>query len=307
MNLDAASRAVDVALARLGRLVGSARSELVALAADGTAAALADWLYAHWYTQPSPRGRTASVRDCRDSLVPQLRAALAAVGRWETGWVALRPLGDGRWLATRGALVRALAPGAYANWARPGVPPAPGDGLAALDRIEWVDQATGFWTARSLAAEPTAPLKRLYCSVGADAAPTVLRALVPMLDATTRPWSLKCPAESAGFARADSLVVYFAQSDWREFEPRLLELLPRLGRNLRCAVPPLTLPLGRGTALADSPAQTGQSFGQSRCAALAPGVRTLLAKPRIAEAALGVLKQSLRDHGIDPARPWECR
>jgi hypothetical protein len=307
MSPAAGARAVDAALARLARLVESARPELGALAGAADApVALADWLYAHWYTAPAPRWRAPPVTGARDILVPQLRAALAAAGRWEPGWVALRPLGRDRWLAARGALVRALAPGDYANWARPGVPPAPGDGLAVLDRLEWVDPATGFWAARSLAAEPAAPLKRLYCSVGAGAAAAVLHALIPVLDASGCPWSLKCPAEAAGFARADSMVVYLARGDWPVVEPRLLALLPRLRRELRSAVPPLTLPIGRGAAVADNPALDGQSFGQSRCAALVAGVRALLAAPAAPAAALGVLKQSLREHGIDPGRPWEC-
>jgi hypothetical protein len=50
------------------------------------------------------------------------------------------------------------------------------------------------------------------------------------------------------------------------------------------------------------------SFGQSRCIALAPGVRTLVSTPGIRPPdALELLKQSLAKHAIDPAAPWKSK
>lgn len=303
----------DAVAPSLSRLVGTVRrahDELRALVAgSGTGApddVLADWLYSHWYSCPEAAADSARRPPGRARLVSALRAALAAVGRWETGWVALKVLPDNACLAGRGWLTRIVASGDYANVARPGVPAAPGDGLAVLDRLEWVDEATGFWAVRSLAAEPAHPLRRLYWSVGWEYIGAVLRRLVPMLDAAQRPWSLKCPSQTADFTRVDSLVVYVSRADWPVFEPLVRTLAPQLAGWLRVAVPPLTLPVARGVALADNPAQA-QSFGQHRCSALADGVRGLLAGGHLPIAeAVALLEQSLRASGIDPARPWAC-
>jgi hypothetical protein len=299
---------VDAALARLAGAVHRARPELRALASAGGEQAqdraLADWLYGHWYSQALENTRCTPVPPGRADLTPALRAALAATGRWEPGWVALKALPGHACLAGRGQLVRVIPAGDYANVARPGVPVAPGDGLAVLDRLDWVDDPTGFWAARSLAAEPEAPHRRVYWSVGWESAATVLRGLAPALDAADRPWSLKCPTRAADFARVDSLVVYLARADWPAFEPHLTTLAPQLAACLRDALPPLALPIARGAALADSPTKA-QSFGQSRCLALAPGVRALLATAHAGSGdAIALLKQGLRAAGIDPARPW---
>jgi HopA1 effector protein family len=73
---------------------------------------------------------------------------------------------------------------------------------------------------------------------------------------------------------------------------------------LRAAPPPLTREIGPGAGMAEDP-QDGMSFGESRCRALAPGVRALLGRPAgSAQGSLLVLAEALRAAGIDPARPW---
>ena len=133
----------------------------------------------------------------------------------------------------------------------------------------------------------------------------MLRRLVPVLDAADKR-SLKCPSRRLKVARVDSLIVYVAQADWPVFEPLVRALAPQLAAYLRDGVPPLTLPIARGVAVSDSPVHT-QSFGQSRCVALAAGVRNLVARARIRTSeAVALLKQSLRARAIDPTRPWLC-
>ena len=287
-----------------------AHDELSALTgrngADTKIDVLADWLYVHWYSRPAVAWDCAQIPPGRANLVPALRAALATTGRWETGWVALQVMPNNACLAGRGQFTRIVASGDYANVARPGVPVAPGDGLAVLDRLDWVDEPTSFWGARSLEAEPAHPFKRVYWSVGWNCVGNVLRRLLPVLDAADRPWSLKCPSQAAEFSRVDSLVVYVAQADWPVFEPLVRALAQQLTAYLRDGVPPLTLPIARGVALSDSPVQT-QSFGQSRCVALAEGVRDLVVQARInTSESVALLKRSLRARAIDPAKPWVC-
>lgn len=300
---------VDGVLRDLVRVIEDARHELQEVARAAPQAevseGVANWLYAHWYSAGSSAAVDAQPCAARDDLVPALRAALASSGRWESGWVALKVMSDGGCIASRGRTMRELAPGEYANVARPGVPAAPGDGLAVLDRLAWVDAPTGFWGARTLAAEPAHPQRRVYLSVAWHQVGAVLAQLVPTLDASGRAWSLKCPSRALGFARVDALVVYVAKDDWQIFEPLLRGLAARIAASMRSSVPPLTLAIGRGMSVADSPGQL-HSFGQSRCLALAEGVLTLIARRHLKpSSAVEVLKRSLSSHGVDPSRPWE--
>jgi hypothetical protein len=305
-----AEDSIEAPLCRLVLMVRTAQAQLLALDTladrDAPNAALSDWLYTHWYSSPPTNWQAAKLPVGRSNLVPVLRAAHAATGRWQKEWVALSAMPDNACLAGRGQQTRIVAPGDYANVARPGVPVAPGDGLAVLDRLDWVDEPTGFWGARSIDAEPAHPLMRIYWSTGYDNVGKLLRQLVPVLDAVQRPWSLKCPTLAQEFSRVDSLVVYVARADWPVIEPRVRALAIQLAPRLRQEVPPFTLRIARGVAIADSPGPT-QSFGQSRCMALADGVRALLAR-RDAGMSEGIvlLKQSLQGHAIDPGRPWLC-
>jgi hypothetical protein len=77
-----------------------------------------------------------------------------------------------------------------------------------------------------------------------------------------------------------------------------------VSRYLRAQLPPLTLALAPGLAFAEDPG-TQQSFGESRCRALAPGVLSVLRdKAFSTEAALHSLIDALRAAGIDPEQPW---
>jgi hypothetical protein len=72
-------------------------------------------------------------------------------------------------------------------------------------------------------------------------------------------------------------------------------------------VPPLTRVLGRGVAVAEDPGD-GRSFGESRCAAVAAGIATLL-PDRLADdddAVAEALGASLAAAGISPSRPYRA-
>jgi hypothetical protein len=261
-------------------------------------------VYAHWYSRI--HGAVDVEQSPRAGFVSALSAAVAATGRWQTGWVALESFPDGRCIAGRGKLTRLVRSGDYANVARPGVPVEPGDGLAVLDRLDWLDESTGFWGARSLDEEPPLPHKRVYWSVDWTRIARVLRELIPVLESVGKPWSLKCPSEPLHFARVDALVVYLARSHWPQFEPVIGTLAKELAPQLRHAVPPLTQPISRGVTCADSPVRD-VSFGQVCCQALASGVRNLLdSERRELHVDLQALKQGLVQHGIDPNQPWVC-
>src|SRR5262245_3815895 len=160
---------LDRALHRLLRLIPSAHQEVDALAAAGDAAStsaaldrIADWLYQSWYCVPDPEPAASPPALGRSDLVSALRASLPASSRWEAGWVVMKSAQNGTCVAGRRAEIRELRLGEYVNVARPGVPPMPGDAVAVSERIDVVDQRTGFWSTRSRPGEPSSPLVRLY-------------------------------------------------------------------------------------------------------------------------------------------------
>jgi HopA1 effector protein family len=271
-----------------------------------TAAAdpIAAWLYATWYCALPAPDRPAGVERDTVDLRSALRVAPAAAGRWETGWIVLQAGQNGVCSAGRKSQMRALSPGDYANVARPGMPVAPGDALAVRQLVDWVDEATGFWCAQSSYGEPDRPLNRLYLSAGSEQVGFVLHAMTAALDGLELRYALKCPCDAGNYARADSLVVYLEREAWSGAEAVIRATVRKMQDRLRAAPPPLTRKIGPGAGMAEDP-QDGMSFGESRCRALAPGVRALLGRPAgSAKGSLLVLAEALRAAGIDPARPW---
>lgn len=295
-----ARRRTRRALRRLVGVVEAGRSE------PGVDARVEEWLYERWYAVPHPMPTRPPIVPGRESLLTVLRAAGGCAIRFEADWVALGTNPQGHCVAGRAETVRVAAPGDYVNLARGAVPVAPGDRVAVLDRRDWVDEPTGFWGLRSAAGEPSPPLVRLYLSVAHDRIGTVIRRLAAALGSVDARWSLKCPVAAEQFDRVDSLVVYVSAGAWTERRAKILASVCDLAPELRPAIPPLTLPLARGVAFAESP-PAGRSFGLDRCHALAPGVREMLSRPAVPAArGLALLEASLVAAGVALDRPWAC-
>jgi hypothetical protein len=291
---------VQAALDRLSALVNAHRSQLAGLAGE----ALADWVYAHWYMAPAVPFARRDLQAPPQGVSRLLRAALESPQYWEPGWVALEVAPGQRVLAGKGAQRRVLEAGDYANMARPGAPVVPGDGLATFSLLAWVDAPTGFQGVRHYRAEPSGPLVRLYFSVGLGSLARVLRDLIEVLEALDTAWSLKCPVQPAGYGRIDTLVVYLPRAQWPRAEASIVDAARCLAGHLRDAVPPLARVLGRGVAFAEDPPGL-ESFGQSRCVALAKGIEGWLARQGPAEPLRRrTLLMALQRAGIDTRRPW---
>ena len=306
---------VDSALERLLDLVQLARQELKLLCKNGAPGVganevnerIGNWLYANWYSVPDPLPAVKPVGSAGTHLVRGLRAAVASCSLWQREWVVMQSNGDGSCLAGRAGLTRPFRPGDYANLSRPGAPVVPGDNVAVMRRVDWVDEGSTFWGTQSDAGPPSHPLVRVYWSVGYDHIGWVLREVVRALDAIDGKYSLKCPTHAAEYARVDALVVYLEESAWARCRPVFQELGERLSPHLRPAVPPLTLRIAPGVAFAEDGSGT-QSFGQSRCLALVPGVLALLDRhPRSRKQGLSLLAKSLRKNGVDLTQPWVAR
>jgi hypothetical protein len=261
------------------------------------------WLYEKWYSRPVESSRPEH-KYVHTDLPGALRAALPSSTRWLTGWVVMSLGAHGACVAGRRSLMRELRCGEYANVSRPGVPVMPGDAIVVMECVDWIDWQTGFWFTRSAMGDPDAPLVRLYWSVGEHDIALILRDLGAALESLGVRYSLKCPVRSTDFARVDTLVLYLERSAWEKAEGAIEELAQRCEPRLRKSSPPLTRRIARGVAFAEDPGPK-ESFGQSRCRALAPGLLTLLLEGSPSRIrGIEILVQALRDAAIDPERPW---
>jgi hypothetical protein len=268
-------------------------------------ARIADWLYGNWYTQ-----QPEHLDETSGHPPPDLRGALAmataASRRWRRGWVVLDSHSSGICLAGLKQSNRWLRPGQYANIARPGLPPAPGDALSVVELIDDVDEATGFWVSQSAVATPAPPLTRLYFNVGWRHVGPVLGGITAWLDATATKYSLKYPIRPDLTERVDALVVYLEHAQWPTLAPVAIGLAEALRPILRPATPPLTCRLAPGVGMADDPG-ANVSFGQSRCNALASAVLDLVAAgPATKYHAVAKLTAALIAAAIDPRIPWRA-
>ena len=271
---------------------------------DAALDAMTSWLYAHWYTEDASQGVTAALPG-RANLASALAVTVASSGTWESGWIVLQSAPSGECIAGNRTVTRHLLPGRYANLARPGIAPQPGDGLAVSTLLDWVDERTGFWHMQSSAGEPSHPLMRVYWNVDWPQVGRLLERLTDALDGAAIRYALKCPFRSADYRRIDTLVVYVERAMWAAAEPAIGRVAHEFEHTLRKPTPPLTRPIGPGVSWAEDPGGAA-SFGESRCRALAPAVLALIRDlenwPE--DTGLQRLMLSLRNATIDPSQPW---
>jgi hypothetical protein len=282
----------------------------------------------------------------RSLLVPALRAAHAgaaietvprpvlAAAPTGTLLVALPPGSAGDASAARADIRR---PGDYVAEQAPGVPVAAGARVRATARHDHHDTERGLWWCFT-PEPPTAPLGRLYLDARAATAPRVVHAVTEVLLGAGVLFQLKCAAHANGFGRVDAVVVYHERDRREELLAALTTRADELGRLLDPEVPELTCPVLPGLSWADEddPADdpdpgrddhehdhgpdhtlgsegperaARQSYGESRCRALAVALHT----SRPAWAAAGptarveILAAGLAAARIDPTAPWRAR
>lgn len=269
------------------------------------AEALTTWLYTTWFTRSSPGGSGPRDPPDRPSLVARLQAAHAATATYELGWRAVSIGRPGELLVARAGERRTVQLPDYVNVDRPAAPVRPGDAVAVSARRDFVDRTDGWWFADGVGGPaPAAPMVRLYWNCPASAAPEVVAALTAALEASSARYSLKCPVTATLFARLDAVVLYLGPDAYLRRRHVLRAAHGTIADLLEPATPPFTLRLGRGVSLAEDPGD-GQSYGQSRCAAVAAGLVAGRAANRDTDDELAAaVRRELAAHDIDPDRPW---
>jgi hypothetical protein len=270
------------------------------------AEALADALYAGWYTRPAvpppPAGGDPPLT--RRSLLPALRAAHASAASLATGWTVTGSTPRGTLSAVRAAQTRILRPGEYRMPLRPGVPPAPGEPVEPVARLDQFDSERLLWWAFTDPA-PQPPLGRVYL----DARPaTAARAIHELTAALGElPHQFKCPVLARACERVDAIVVYHARGDRERVLDALEGRWPRLGALLDPAVPALTCAVRPGLAWADD-LDADHSFGELRCRQLAGAIGAAADAWHTGgpDDRLELLSAGLRAEGVDPHAPWSA-
>ena len=272
--------------------------------AEQIAAELSVLLYTHWFTRSGqPRPNATLVEP--PILVASLRSAHAATGRFGEGW---RVVAVGEWgeiTVERSGELIAVVPPDYVNLVHWAVPLRVGDPAAVTERRDFIDLQNGWWSTDGAAgAAPTAPMIRLYWNCPPQAAALLVGGVTTVLERLGLAFSLKCPVEASLFGRDDAVVLYLAPEAFELSKGELRTVYESLVPWLEDRVPPLTFRLGRGVGLAQDPAD-GQSYGQSRCLAVAASlVGADLAGVSDESDLVAAIVEQFPSHGVSATQPY---
>lgn len=277
------------------------------LPAGEGAPALADGLYAGWYTRPAtaPPLVAGDPPLHRRRLLAGLRAAAARPSTNPRGWTVIAGDPHGSLLATRGEQLRRLRPGDYVAPGRPGAPAAPGEEVIPAAEPDQLDAESWLWWTWSDPG-PEPPFGRLYLNARPATAPRAVHEMAHALAGVA--FRLKCPIEAAACERVDAIVVYHAHDQRAEALALLSERWAVLGPLLDPAVPALTCAARPGLAWADD-VEAERSYGETRCHAVADAAQAAVADwPKLtSEERVALLVAGLRSAGIDPQCPWTAQ
>ena len=265
---------------------------------------LAEALYEHWYTQPAapPPPATGDPPLHSDSLLSALRAAHAGASEMTVGWTVTATDPRGVLSAVNGDAARLLRPGDYVMPLRPGVPPAPGERVEPVARLDNLDVERGiWWTFTDPGPEP--PIGRLYFDARPATAPRAVHEITAALANLT--FQMKCPISIAACDRVDAIVLYHPRAARDELLAALSEHWTTLEALLDPAVPPLTCAVRPGVGWADDTADD-RSYGESRCHLFATAIDSAAASwdAMDGDERCQLLADALRSAGNDPKCPW---
>lgn len=263
-----------------------------------------DWYLrgAEWRAQGDAATVAVALPGGQRDLTGALHAAHAGATEFSRGWVVLAAQPRGMLVVGRADRQRTANAGEYASLLRPAVPPAPGEEVAVVRRIDHVDSATGWWASTSELGDPEGDLGRFYLHPRAADAPAIVASLTAELLEQAFPWSVKAAVDAESYWRADSLVVYIPRKD-QAAALRCLAVASKRVAGLLRGLPRLTRPVSPVLAYADDPGGR-HSYGTVVCHALASGVADLQSGGLRGEPAVAVLAGALQSAGIDPGRPW---
>lgn len=141
---------------------------------------------------------------------------------------------------------------------------------------------------------------RLFLAARDGRVVDLVASLTGMLADFEHAWTLKSTVRSDVLGRPNATVLYLPLDAAADLHALLGRASPTLEPLLRAHHPALTLPVGRGMSLAQSPPGT-ESFGEQRCRVVAAALRQA---PTGQRPTLRAITLALADAGIDPQRPY---
>ena len=241
--------------------------------ADCRRVALARLIYSHFYSTVGEERSAGTPDKARrrhaqsKTLIAALSAANAGSGTVEGGWQTTRA--DGRLAISNGCCVLDLGDAAGAGGQADVV--SPGDARLQLSvPKQFLSRSVGFYLAvgnRALVQGGT-PLIRAYFNCTPEGSVCLMRLITCELNALDVPFHFKVLTEAPMIDRRDSAVLYFRAENLPQVRQLLEDAVPLLRTSTLTGVPPFTLPILPGVAMAEDPAD-GQSFGSSRSGMLA--------------------------------------
>jgi hypothetical protein len=284
-------------------LQGAIRAARDPSVGEMTVEVLANHLYAHWYAAPFETAAQPS--DLPRDIVAMLRAALPARSDWEQGWIA-EEIGRGGYVsARRGKRQRFLDRCEYVVPSRPGLIARPGEELLVQPWRVALDRENGWWYVHSAEwrlDNPIGPLMRVYWHVAVGDVATLAAVATEALLGFSSDWMLKCAIQPEVYCRADAVVLYLQCESIDRAKPFVDSVCKSAAQILRSGVPPLTLQIAQGVAVADDPGPS-ESFGQHRCRLIAEALS--MSDPKVADRDLiDRIAQRFAADGIPALRPF---
>jgi len=272
-------------------------------AATTAFASLADDLYANFYCRPRESAATSSTRDERMRFLADLSLANCGTGHWEAGWSVAAREGD-----TMIVIRSGLRLFAHQNDVRASAELGPACRGRILVGKELRALIRGFYSAVGNADgsdDPEVPLVRLYWNLAASGASRYIALVTSTFNDAGIPFWTKVLSDPGGYVRADAGVLYVERTDVCAVAPMVHRIYDEIAPFLHDPVPMFTKRLAPGLAWAEDPGGA-RSFGQTRCQAIARGLRACIDRSHDLDDRYRSIRESLKAEGIDPNAPHLC-
>lgn len=260
--------------------------------------ALADWLYGEYFIAWRPPAQPRLEYSGSPWFVAELNARCEGASTFEPGFRVARRAGGGAFVES--ADIRLWVPTRRALR-----PPKARVGAQVAVALPCVREAAlpGFFTIVSRAGrlDPGAPHLKFYVHATPPGAVALLGSLLEAPALRTARFEAKVTNDPAHFGRTDTLLMYVSPRHAERVAAFLREFARRRPRALNEGTPPMTFPLTRGVAIAESPGHHAESFGSHRCRLIAEGLLTARAEGR---SMLTAVAERFEREGLSWEDPW---
>ena len=276
---------------------------------DPLVRSIADVLYQQFYCRRhnGTYYEQAAIPGENANFLEALSAANSSIERWDTGWVIEQILSSGQYIASKSGKYKFLYPGEFITVNHEGLIPKAGTLIAIHCFKESRSIQHGFYFVFSDEIhdqQDLSMLVRFYWNIKNTGVARLIKLLTESLNKYKIPFSFKCVNNSSSFTRSDAAVLYIAKRYYHITAQALASLYREIEKDLNDDVPILTKKLMPGLSLAEDPG-TGESFGMSRCAIIAEGIKNTYYKGQDTnEEAIYEIVQLLEARGIQINAPY---